>query len=191
MRGTARPSFTSAAKSRKLPACDTREHGASEQEMAVSAADYGLVHVLGQLEDAVVFLLAPHSVVLEGMNRPAVPAQKLFRRNLAAPVLAPGNQRVVQHHQASTGAQYFEQIVQPFRAGCRLKTGMGFRNAGLGQTRDSQVEEIVLKAEGQLLAERIAVRIRGTLPQQFNTPGNFVMVGNPQMDTVEAERGDA
>ena len=28
------------------------------------------------------------------------------------------------------------------------------------------------------------------LPQQFNTAGNFVMVGNPQMDTVEAERGD-
>jgi hypothetical protein len=28
------------------------------------------------------------------------------------------------------------------------------------------------------------------LPLQFNAPGNFVMVGNPQMDTVEA-RADA
>ena len=52
------------------------------------------------------------------------------------------------------------------------------------------MEEIVPKAKGQFLAESIAGRICGMLPQQFNTAGNFVMVGNPQMDTVEAERCD-
>ena len=35
------------------------------------------------------------------------------------------------------------------------------------------------------------MRICGMLPQQFNTAGNFVVVGNPQMDAVEAERRDA
>ena len=53
------------------------------------------------------------------------------------------------------------------------------------------MEEIVLKTKGQFLAESIAVRIRGMLPQQFNTAGNFIMVGNPQMNAVEAKRYDA
>ena len=126
--------------------------------MAVSAADYGLVHCLGQLENAVVFLPAAHAVVFEGMDRPAILMQKLFRRNFAARVLAPGNQRVIQHHQASAGAQDFKQIVRTVRAGCSLKSGMGFRNVCLGQSRDSEVKKIVLKAEGKLFAERIAVR---------------------------------
>ena len=35
------------------------------------------------------------------------------------------------------------------------------------------------------------MRVCGMLPQQLDTAGNFVVIGNPQMDSVEAERRDA
>ena len=70
------------------------------------------------------------------MNRPAVSLQKLSDWNLpvrvAFFVFAPGNQRVIQHHETPAGAEYFEQVIEPFGAGCGLQIGMGLLDAGLG-----------------------------------------------------------
>ena len=151
----------------------------------------GLPHVASQLQHAIVLLAAPHAVVLKGMNRPAIAAEQLLGGNLAAGVFAPGNKWMIEDDQRVGGAQNFKEIVQAILFGRRLQIGVSLFNAGGGQSGYADVEEVIVEVDGDLFAERIAMRFFRMKAHEFDAAADFVVVGDSQMDAMKAKLGGA
>ena len=117
-----------------------REHRTSQQKMAVSAAHDRLAYVLCQLKNAIILFPAAHTVILQGMNHPSIAAQQRLGGDLAANILAPGNQRMIENHQRTAGAQHFKQIVQAAFPGRQLQAGMELLNPGGGHSSHTDVK---------------------------------------------------
>ncbi len=101
----------------------------------------------------------------------------------------PGDERMVQDDQAAAGGEGFKQFVVASTPRSRLNSSVRFLDFTLGQVTHSQMKQVPLEPERQLLAECDAAVQIGPAAQQIEAAGKFVVIGNGQVNSVEAPIG--